>query len=72
MTDIKLTRWDAAAHLKTEGDVAAYLEACLEENDPALLAAAQSDITRALEMEQMECDWGGRLASAAKADSCHS
>ena len=46
MTTIKLTKWDAVDHLKTEEDMALYLEACLEENDPALLAAALGDIAR--------------------------
>ena len=65
MTDIKLTKWDAAAHLKTEGDMAAYIEAGLEEDDPALLAAVQSDIARAREMVQMECD-GSALSERGK------
>lgn len=43
------TRWDAADYLKTEADMAAYLEACLEEapDDPALIATALGDIARA-------------------------
>ena len=32
--------WDVAEHLKTEEDMALYLEAALEEGDPALVAAA--------------------------------
>jgi len=36
--------WDAAEHLETEEDMAIYLEAALEENDPALVAAALEDI----------------------------
>ena len=32
--------WDPAQHLNTEEDMAAYLEAALEENDPNLVAAA--------------------------------
>ena len=39
--------WDAAEHLETEQDMAAYLEAALEEGDPALVAAALGDIARA-------------------------
>ena len=30
------TPWDPADHLKSEEDMAAYLEAALEEGDPAL------------------------------------
>ena len=39
--------WDPAEHLKTEQDMVAYLEAALEEQDPALIAAALGDIARA-------------------------
>lgn len=45
--------WDAAEYLETEEDMAAYLEAALEENDPALVAAALGDIARAKGMTQM-------------------
>ncbi|MBI5740515.1 MAG: putative addiction module antidote protein [Nitrospirae bacterium] len=44
---IKTIPWDAAEHLKTEEDMAAYLEAAIEEGDPALIAAAIGDIARA-------------------------
>lgn len=52
------TRWDAADHLKTEEDIAAYLEACAEENDPALMAAALGDVARARNMSQLARDTG--------------
>lgn len=58
MTGIKLTKWDAVDHLKTEEDMAFYLEACLDENDPALLAAALGDIARARGMAQLARDTG--------------
>jgi probable addiction module antidote protein len=44
---IKTRPWDAVEHLKSEADMAAYLEAALEDGDPALIAAALSDIARA-------------------------
>ena len=47
------TVWDASEHLETEEDMAAYLEAALEENDPALIAAALGDIARAKGMTQI-------------------
>jgi probable addiction module antidote protein len=47
MAKTKTKRWDAAEHLKTEDDMAAYLEAALEDGDPALVAAALGDIARA-------------------------
>lgn len=58
MANIKLTKWDAVDHLKTEEDMALYLEACLEENDPTLLAAALGDIARACGMTQLARDTG--------------
>jgi probable addiction module antidote protein len=45
--------WDAAQYLETEEDMAAYLEAALDENDPALVAAALGDIARAKGMTQI-------------------
>ena len=49
----KLSAWDAADHLKTEADMEAYLEAALEENDTALIAAALGDIARAKGMTEV-------------------
>jgi probable addiction module antidote protein len=45
--------WDAVEHLENEEDMAAYLEAALEEGDPALIAAAIGDIERARGMMQI-------------------
>ena len=42
----KTTVWDAAAHLKTKKDRAAYLACALEAGDSALIAAALGDIAR--------------------------
>lgn len=47
MARIRTRKWDAAEHLKTDADMAAYLEAALEDGDPALVAAALGDIARA-------------------------
>jgi probable addiction module antidote protein len=44
---IKTKPWDVVDHLKTEEDRIRYLEACFEENDPALIAAALGDVARA-------------------------
>ena len=49
---IKTRPWDPAEHLTTEGDMAAYLEAALEDGDPALIAAL-GDIARAKGMIQI-------------------
>src|SRR6266567_824996 len=45
--------WDPAEHLETEEDMAAYLEAALEEGDPSLVSAALGDIARAKGMTQL-------------------
>jgi probable addiction module antidote protein len=47
MAKTKTRRWDAVDHLKSEKDMAAYLEAALEEGDAALFTAALGDIARA-------------------------
>jgi len=45
----KFTRWNAADSLKTEDDMARYLEACRNEDtgDGQLIRAALNDIARA-------------------------
>jgi len=45
--------WDVVEHLETEEDMAAYLEAALEDGDPRLVAAALGDIARAKGMAQI-------------------
>ncbi len=49
----ELHDFDPAEQLKDEHDMAAYLTAVLEENDPALLAAALGDIARARGMTEI-------------------
>jgi probable addiction module antidote protein len=53
MAKVKTKRWDPAEHLESEGDMAAYLEAALEDGDPVLIAAALGDIARAQGMSQI-------------------
>ena len=54
------SRWDAADYLKSEEDLAAYLQACIEEapDDPALIAAALGDVARARGMVQLAKETG--------------
>jgi probable addiction module antidote protein len=61
------TVWDPAEHLETEADRAAYLEAALEEGDPALIAAALGDIARAKGMIQVAREAGLGRESLYKA-----
>ena len=42
--------WDPADHLKTEEDMAAYLNAALEDGDLSLIMATLGDIARSLRM----------------------
>jgi len=58
MSKPKTRVWDPAEHLVTEEDMAAYLEAALEEGDSALVAAALGDIARAKGMSQIARDAG--------------
>jgi probable addiction module antidote protein len=44
---IETRPWDVVEHLETEEDMIAYLEAVLEDGDPALLSVALGDIARA-------------------------
>lgn len=53
MTKTTTTIWDPATHLTTIEDVAAYLEAALQDGDPQVIAAALGDIARAKGMSQI-------------------
>src|SRR5689334_1247193 len=52
------SKFEVAEHLKTDRDIVAYLNACAEEGDPALLAAALGDVARARNMSQLARDTG--------------
>lgn len=67
MANTVTTPWDPADHLKSEEDLAAYLEAALAEGDPALVAAALGDSARAKGMTQVARDAGLGRESLYKA-----
>jgi probable addiction module antidote protein len=67
VTETTTVPWDPAEHLVTEADMALYLEAALEEGDPALIAAALGDIARAKGMTQLARDTGLGRESLYKA-----
>ena len=50
--------WDAAEHLETQEDMAAYLEAALEDGDPNLVVAALGDIARSKGMTNIARETG--------------
>lgn len=63
----KFSRFDAADYLETEADVRHYLEACQEDGDPALMAAALGDIARARGMTALAKEVGLTRAGLYKA-----
>ncbi|MEX0641446.1 MAG: addiction module antidote protein [Pirellulales bacterium] len=67
MAKTKTRRWDAADYLQSEKDMAAYLEAALEDGDPALFTAALGDIARAKGMTELARDTGLGRESLYKA-----
>ncbi len=69
MGTIKLRKWDSAEHLKTDEDMALYLEACLEEagDDAAFIAKALGTIARAKGMTQLARETGLGRESLYKA-----
>ncbi len=53
MGKTKTLPWDSAEYLKTDEDIANYLEAVLEDGDPALITHALRDVARAKGMSQI-------------------
>lgn len=58
MEPLDLRPWDAAEFLKTEEEIAAYLDECLADGDPRLLAVALGTVARARNMSQLARDVG--------------
>ena len=69
MGKTKTTRYDVAEYLRTPEEMAAYLEACLEEanGDAAFVAKALGNIARAKGMTQVARDAGVSRESLYKA-----
>jgi probable addiction module antidote protein len=69
MPRAKTTRYDVAEHERTPREMAAYLEACLDESggDAAFIAKALGDIARAKGMAQVARDAGLSRESLYKA-----
>lgn len=67
MKKTKTHPWDITRYLKTEEDIVAYLEAALEEDDPALFAAALGDVARAKGMTTIARESGLGRESLYKA-----
>ena len=59
MTEEQFARYDSADYLKTEEDIAAYLEAVMEESDdPADIARALGVVARARNMTALAQEVG--------------
>jgi probable addiction module antidote protein len=67
MAKTKTKPYDAAEYLENEEDRAAYLQAALEEGDPALIIHALGNIARARGMTQIARETGLRRESLYKA-----
>jgi len=69
MAKTTTTPYDVAEHLRTPEEMAAYLEACLEESggDAAFVAKALGDIARAKGITQVARDAGLSRESLYKA-----
>lgn len=69
MAKTTTTRYDVAEHLRTPEEMAAYLEACMEEadGDAAFIAKCLGDIARAKGMTQVANDAGLSRESLYKA-----
>lgn len=69
MGKTKTSKYDVAEHLRTPEEMAAYLEACLEEadGDATFIAKALGDIARAKGMSQVARDAGLSRESLYKA-----
>lgn len=53
MTKTRTKRWGAAEALRSGREMAAYLEAALEDGDPGVITAALGDIARAQGMTRV-------------------
>ena len=67
MAKTKTRPYDAAEYLETPEDMAAYLEAALEDGDPAVVTHALGTIARARGMSQIAQDTGLGRESLYKA-----
>ena len=67
MSTSKTEAWDPVKYLESEADMAAYLAAALEEDDPAVFVAALGDVARAKGMTQIAREAGLGRESLYKA-----
>ena len=70
MPRLTTTPWDVVEHLKTEEDMALYLEAALDEGDPALISAVIGDIARAGGMVDFATETGADQEGSSETTPC--
>ncbi|WP_226841340.1 addiction module antidote protein [Acidithiobacillus ferrooxidans] len=58
MMEVQFRRYDTVNYLKTEDDIANYLDAAMDDGDPALILAALGDVARARNLSQLARDIG--------------
>jgi len=52
------SKWDPSEHITSKEEMAAYLEAALDDGDPGVIASALGDIARSKGMAQLARDTG--------------
>jgi probable addiction module antidote protein len=67
MNKVPTYLWNAAEHLETQEDMAAYLEAALKDGNPDLVVAALGDIARSKGMTTIARETGLGRESLYKA-----
>jgi probable addiction module antidote protein len=63
----KLTKWDLADNIRDREDIAAYLDAALEDGDPQLFKSTLDAIARSKGMAQIAAETGMSRTSLYKA-----
>ena len=64
---VKTRKWDASEHLDSDEMISAFIDAALEDGDPALVAAAIGDVARAKGMTAIAREAGVSRESLYKA-----
>ncbi len=58
MNKTQTSEWNPSEHISSREEMAAYLEAALEDGDPGVIAATLGDIARSKGMSQLARDAG--------------
>jgi probable addiction module antidote protein len=58
MKKLKTTKWDSADHLRSDEEIAHYLDAAMEDGDPVVVAHALGAVARAKGMTRIARETG--------------